>query len=231
MTLALLNRTAPEIFPCAGVKSPGINRHRRDEPRCAVRQRDPVTATAIIRVQATRRGLPLKPQPRHELAARPGNTGQARPAATQNEHGRPSARPASAVQHCPCLARYTRGTRQADAGQDGPGGHPRGLPATDVQGIRELARPDAFLPAVSRGDGSLIERVKVWPGKVLVLFFDHGDAAARPRRSRSRADRPVAAADTRWTSWRIPRNRRIFLPQQHLFRGREKKMTPKTRFL
>jgi hypothetical protein len=38
------------------------------------------------------------------------------------------------------------------------------------------------LSAVSCGDGSATERVKVWLGKVAVLFFDHGDdAVGRPR--------------------------------------------------
>jgi hypothetical protein len=38
------------------------------------------------------------------------------------------------------------------------------------------------LSAVSCGDGSVTERVMAWLGKVLVLFFDHGDGSVERSR-------------------------------------------------
>ena len=98
-----------------------------------MRQRDRVTATAIIRVQAPRRGLPLKPQPWHEFAARPGNAGQARPRRNAKRAWPPFR---AARFRLFSIARAWPGTRAVHgrpiARQGGPGGHPRGLPATDV---------------------------------------------------------------------------------------------------
>jgi len=109
-----------------------------------VPQRDRVTATCThlgpggpARPPAQARGLA-----RVRREAR--NTGQARPAAAHNEHGRPSAQPVSSVQQRPNLARYTLGTR-AVHGRPMPG---RADPAdTLADSPQQTCRESVSLPA------------------------------------------------------------------------------------
>jgi hypothetical protein len=70
------------------------------------------------------------------------------------------------------LARSRHGGRHAG----GSAGIFAGL-RPGLQGLRELARWNAFLSATSRGDVGAADGVNVWLGTAVVLFFDHGDGS------------------------------------------------------